>query len=194
MIATARLSTYQPLPLPGWKTASGGLQPWTRRRVGRSRLQATDASGKKPAALRPRAAGTVLPEKQGPDLEQPSFSQCLLASAKKNIVSLTLDAAGALIPGVSAASTLGKLGVGGAALVNSAVTTNPDRPGGFVASVGLGIADFHLSSAAPLVQQYRNVSNVAKAVPFIGNLVSLTAAGLDIYNAYGDYQDCRAGK
>jgi putative transposase len=30
-------------------------------------------------------------------------------------------------------------------------------------------------------------------VPFIGNLVSLTAAGLDVYNAYNVYQDCRAG-
>lgn len=120
--------------------------------------------------------------------------QCLGASAKKNGVSLALDAAGALIPGASTASTLGKLGVGAAAMVNSAVTANRNQPGGFVASLSLGIADFHLSSAAPLVQQYSNVSNVAKAIPFVGNLVSLTAAGLDAYNAYSDYQDCRAGK
>lgn len=135
-----------------------------------------------------------IPRRTQPQKEQPTVLQCLGASAKKNGVSLALDAAGALIPGASTASTLGKLGVGAAAMVNSAVTANRNQPGGFVASLSLGIADFHLSSAAPLVQQYSNVSNVAKAIPFVGNLVSLTAAGLDAYNAYSDYQDCRAGK
>lgn len=46
MIATARISPSQPLALPGRKTASGGLRPWSRRRVGRSAPQATDAPGK----------------------------------------------------------------------------------------------------------------------------------------------------
>jgi RHS repeat-associated protein len=125
-----------------------------------------------------------VPQKTQPS---PTLAQCLGASAKKNGVALALDATGALIPGASTAATLGKLSVGGAALVNSAVAGN-------LTGIGLGIVDFHLSSAGPLVEQYKNVSNVAKAVPFVGAIVSVTAAGFDVYSAYQDFQTCRAGK
>lgn len=63
MTATARLSPSQPLALPGRKTASGGLQPWTRHRVGRTRLQPTDASGKNRPRYDLARRGAVLPQK-----------------------------------------------------------------------------------------------------------------------------------
>ena len=62
MTATARLSPSQPLALPGRKTASGGLQPWTRHRVGRTRLQPTDASGKNRPRYDLARRGAVLPQ------------------------------------------------------------------------------------------------------------------------------------
>lgn len=46
MTRATRISLSQPLALPGRKTASGGLNPWTRRRVGQTSLQPTDAPGK----------------------------------------------------------------------------------------------------------------------------------------------------
>jgi hypothetical protein len=46
MIATARISSSQPLAPLGRKTASGGLRPVARRRLSRRASQATDASGK----------------------------------------------------------------------------------------------------------------------------------------------------
>jgi len=66
MIATARLSSYQPLALPGWKTASGGLQPWVRRRVGRTGPQPTGASGKNRPRYDLARQGAVLPQKEQP--------------------------------------------------------------------------------------------------------------------------------
>ena len=111
-----------------------------------------------------------------------------------NATSLGLDAAGTLIPGTSTASTLSKLSVAAAAMVNSAATGNADKAGSLVASLGLGIADFHISSATSFIEQFKNVSAISKSVQFVGNLVSLTAAGLDLANVYSDYQDCMAGK
>src|SRR3546814_21191820 len=66
MIATARLSSYQPLALPGWKTASGGLQPPTRRRVGRNRPQPYAAPGKNRPRYDGARRGAVLPQNETP--------------------------------------------------------------------------------------------------------------------------------
>ncbi len=63
MIATARLSPYQPLALPGWKTASGGLKPWTRRRAGRTGLQPTGAPWKNRPRYDFARRSAVLPQK-----------------------------------------------------------------------------------------------------------------------------------
>lgn len=50
------------LPLPGRKTASGGLQPWARRRVGRIRPQPTDAPWKNRPRYDGARRGSVLPQ------------------------------------------------------------------------------------------------------------------------------------
>ena len=73
MIATARLSSYQPLPLPGWKTASGGLQPWGRRRVGRTGPQPTGALRKNQPRYDLARRGAVLPQN-----EQKKLSPCMV--------------------------------------------------------------------------------------------------------------------
>jgi RHS repeat-associated protein len=126
------------------------------------------------------------PRGNGRPVAAPTVAHCVAASAKKNGAALALDAAGALIPGVSTAATLGKLGVSGAALVNSGAH-------GDLKGIGLGIVDFHLSSAGPLLDQYKNVSKLAKAIPFIGAFASGAAAFSDAYQAYEDYQACRSG-
>src|SRR3546814_8625269 len=66
MIATACLSSYQPPALPGWKTASGGLKPWPRRRVGRTGTQPTGASGKNRPRYDFARRGAVLPQNETP--------------------------------------------------------------------------------------------------------------------------------
>lgn len=66
MIGASPLSPSQPLALPSRKSASGGLQPWTRRRVGRIAPQPMDASGKNRPNYDGARRGAVLPQKQEP--------------------------------------------------------------------------------------------------------------------------------
>src|SRR3546814_1274630 len=58
----ARRSSYQPRALPGCKTAAGGLQPPTRRRVGRNRPQPYAAPGKNRPRYDGARRGAVLPQ------------------------------------------------------------------------------------------------------------------------------------
>src|SRR5690606_29401896 len=96
MIGPSRISPSQPLALPGRKTASGGLQPWTRHRVGRTRLQPTDA----PWKIRPRydlaRRGAVLPQKEAKPCDAPSPS---LASRIAAAASDTADVGDAVTIG-----------------------------------------------------------------------------------------------
>lgn len=63
MIATAPISPSQSLDLPRRKTASGGLQPWTRRRVGPNRPQPTGTPWKNRLRYDLGRRGAVLPAK-----------------------------------------------------------------------------------------------------------------------------------
>ncbi|CAM5272124.1 putative protein OS=Sphingobium scionense OX=1404341 GN=GGQ90_004439 PE=4 SV=1 [Sphingobium scionense] len=54
------------LPSPGRKTASGGLQPWARRRVRRIGSQPTVASGENRPRYDVARRGAVLPQKMEP--------------------------------------------------------------------------------------------------------------------------------
>ncbi|MDZ7895217.1 MAG: hypothetical protein U5M50_09845 [Sphingobium sp.] len=133
---------------------------------------------------------------QLPDAEPVDFG-CVGSALKSNARSLALDAVGlaaSALPGGKASVTLGGLALGAAGLVNSAASANKDRPGLSLASLGLGIVGFQLTSAGPLAKAYEATSSVAKYLPGVGLGTAIIATGVDVYGAYLDYEDCRARK
>jgi RHS repeat-associated protein len=109
-------------------------------------------------------------------------ARCLAAALRQNAVSAGLDVLG-LIPGGGTAATLGLLGVSGASLVNSAIR-------GDVGGLGLGIADFHLTSADPLAKQYRGISKWGRIIPGVGSVVSIISLARTINDIRRDFNAC----
>lgn len=133
----------------------------------------------------------------------PTVSHCLAAAAKDKGLSIGLDILGA-IPAVGNAVSAGAGIVRAGIAVNhvitspafalasgayggyGAVTAGPENPadslvgaGSAGAGIGLALADASLAGT--------------KAIPIVGNFVSVATLGWDGYQAYKTYQSCMAG-
>jgi hypothetical protein len=122
-------------------------------------------------------------------------TQCAGQALLSNAVSLALDGAGfaaGFLPGGGAVVAIAQIGVGTASTINSAFSASTATATGQRALGGaLGsIASIQLAALAPAAQ-YAGVA--AKAVPFLGALVSLGSGLNDAYQTYADYQSCLAG-
>jgi hypothetical protein len=122
------------------------------------------------------AAGSPTPKQLG----------CLGDAIKKNGVALALDAAGVgagFLPGGDLVVAGVQMGIGAASTVNSAI--GGDAPGAVT-----GIAGFQLSAMVPAAR-WGFVG--AKAVPFLGAVVSAAGGLNDLWSSCKDYQSCMAG-
>jgi hypothetical protein len=83
--------------------------------------------------------------------------------------------------------------MGTASTINGAITANTTTAAGQRALGGAigSIFGIQLSALAPAAE-YAAVG--AKAVPFLGALVSLGGGLNDAYQTYADYQSCLAGR
>lgn len=133
----------------------------------------------------------------------PTVSHCLGEAAKAKGVSIALDIAGAIPAFGNAVSATAGV-VRGAIVVDhvvtspgfvfaagvyggyGAVSSGPDNPadslvgaGSAGTAIGLGLADASLEGT--------------KAIPIVGNFVSVATLGWDGYQAYKTYQSCMAG-
>ncbi|WEK01118.1 MAG: hypothetical protein P0Y59_05360 [Candidatus Sphingomonas phytovorans] len=126
-----------------------------------------------------------------------SASHCAAVAVKKNARAIALDVASvglSLAPGGRAGVALGGLALGAVGLTNSAFSADTRRPGISLSSISLGIAGFHVASAGPLASAFEASSAVAKYLPGIGTGLAVIQSGVDAYNGYLDYQECREGK
>lgn len=111
---------------------------------------------------------------------------CNLSTAKKNGIALGLDYAGVgagFLPAGELAVAGVQMGIGVASTVNSSI-------GGDVPGAVTSIFDFQLSAMEPAAK----LTGVgARAVPFLGAVVSAAGFLNDALNGYKDYQSCMAG-
>ena len=124
-------------------------------------------------------------------------SHCLGVAALKNARAFAFDVAGAVasaLPGERAAVALGGLALGAAGLTNSAISADTNRPGISLSGFAIGIAGFHVTSAGPLAKAFEATSEIAANLPLIGGGLVALQTGVDVYNTYLDYQECRSGK
>jgi hypothetical protein len=131
---------------------------------------------------------------QGPAINAKQV-QCAQQAFGQNAVSLGFDAAGfaaGFLPGGDTVVAVAQIGLGAASTANSAISANTTTPSGQRALGGAigSIFGIQLSALAPAAQ-YAEVG--AKAVPFLGALVSLAGGLNDAYQTYADYQACLAG-
>lgn len=125
------------------------------------------------------AVGFLAPN-NGPTQKQ---KQCAEQALKKNAVALSLDAAGVgagFLPGGDLVVAGAQMGIGVASTVNSAV--GGDAPGAVTSIFG-----FQLAAMAPAAK-WAGVG--AKAVPFLGAVVSAAGGLNDAWHTYQDYQSC----
>ena len=116
----------------------------------------------------------------------PTVSHCLGVAGQKNGTALGLDAAGigaGFLPGGDLVVAGAQGAVGLASTVNSAA--HQDMSGTLA-----GIGSFQLAALEPAAK-YAGMG--AKAVPFLGMVVSGYSTIHDAAVAYGDYQSCMVG-
>jgi len=122
-------------------------------------------------------------------------SHCAATALKKNGVALALDAAGVgarFLPGGDLVVAGAGIAIGTASVVKGAMSANTTTPEGQLATGGAiaGIFDIQLAALAPAAKW---AGMGAKAVPFLGALVSAAGGAIDLYQTGADYAACMAG-
>ena len=162
------------------KTASGGLRPWPRLRVGRTAPQPTDAPRKNRLRYDGARRGAVLP--QNP---KPARHSSFYCNTKVGL-GTGLDIAGTVasaIPGEGQALVLTQLGLSAASAIYSGVTHNSE--GTTVAGAAYGLTAGGLESASNAVK---------RAIPIVGTVLGAAQTYRDIKTAQEDYEKCLAGE
>lgn len=133
--------------------------------------------------------------------KDPGFWGCTGQALGQNWKSLAIDGAALALnfaPGGIAAKYGSELFVGGLALgavgiSNSIDGMNPTRMGLNGASLGAGISGMLASVGGPAQIAFPGPS-VGAVSKSLGGALGIASAGIDDYNTYLDYKNCRASK
>jgi len=129
---------------------------------------------------------TPAPPPPPPPPPPPSILQCGVRAGLKNSVSVALDATSAFIPGLSAGRITARLAAGYLSANISGI--GGDQRG---AQIGAGSV---ATSAGSYFALGKGATDLAKAIPVVGNVASGLSLLYDAYNIGKDYINCRNGK
>ena len=123
------------------------------------------------------------PQQKGRD---PGAAACSLYVAKRDGVSLSADAGGALLLALAPEAWAAGLAVSGVGLLASGANFRTSDVGGSIGGIVNAGVGYHLSA-------FGVVKSFASTARYFGRASVFVGGYLDLSTAYDDYQQCRAG-